>query len=847
MHFLRDLSRDSRYALRTLRREPAFAAGVILTFALAIGANAAMFGLVERLMLAAPPGIRDAERVVRVQMRFTFEDGRTSEMTTTSYPAYGVIKELKNAFAGVTAVRSDTVTIGRGADLAEVAVVQATGDYFATLGAKPALGRFFGPDDDLLPNGNDVVVLSHAFWRRHFGGESSALGSQLIVDGQLLTIVGVAPPGFNGVELSSTDLFVPLTTAMRKQGAGWSSNSQIRFVTIIARLGDGVVPAGAGEMVASTLRASGAESLSERLDAVGLVSLLPGRSARQSPQARIALLLSGVSLIVLLIATANVGTLLLLRAARRRRDTAVRIALGADRRRLLRQSLVESILLALIGGAVGLLLSAWLADIVRLTLLPNVAPGERVADTWVLMATLIASIGAGFLAGLSPLAQLGRRNLSVDLQAGGGNASSARFLFQHVLLGVQVALCAILLVGAGLFVRSLDRVRSQDLGFSTAKLLHVTLDFREAVRGRERDGLHEEAVKRTAAIPGVTGATVVQGMPFSSHHIPPIHIPGLAEPPNAGGQIPILYGATSAYLDMMGLVAREGRLFTEADREGSPLVVIVNETMARSVWPTESAIGKCVRAGHGPTLVDDPMAAAALLPCRTVVGVVRDSRARSLRVEGHEAKLMQYYIPFGQLPKPPFPDVPDVHAILVRVSGDPERLAPSVQRIIQSTSAVPVYAKVRPYQQLLDPQLRSWRLGATLFSAFGSLALGIAAVGLFAVVSYVVTQRTKEIGVRMALGGSGMRVARLIVGDAMRMAGAGVAVGLVIALGAAPLVQSMLFQTSAREWTIVLAAALVLVGITIGAAALPAGRASRGSPMSVLRADQESARRGASA
>jgi putative ABC transport system permease protein len=226
-----------------------------------------------------------------------------------------------------------------------------------------------------------------------------------------------------------------------------------------------------------------------------------------------------------------------------------------------------------------------------------------------------------------------------------------------------------------------------------------------------------------------------------------------------------------------------------------------------------------------------------LTPCREVVGVVGDSRARSLRTEGNEARLMQYYIPMGQLPKPPFPNEPNIHGILVRTAGEPARLASSVQRLIQSTSTVPVYARVEPYQNHIDPQLRSWRLGATLFSAFGALALGIAAVGLFAVVSYLVTQRTQEIGVRLALGGSAAGVSRLIVRDALRMAGAGGAVGALLAIAGAPLVQSMLFQTSAREPAIMIAAAVALLAVTVGAAAVPAWRAGRTSPMTVLRGD----------
>jgi predicted permease len=838
MTSMADLLRDVRHAARSFRRETAFAVGVVLTFGLVIGTNAAMFGLVRRLMLAPPPGVRDAERVVRAGVTLTASDGSEFTMSTTSYPVFRGLAALTGAFDGVAAFQADSVTTGRGAELTEVAAVQASGQYFATLGVQPAAGRLFDEQDDALPNGNDVAVLGHAYWQRRFAGQATVVGQQLLVDDQLLTIIGVAPRGFDGTELAAVDLFIPLTTAMRSRGAGWWSDPRIRIVSVVGRLRDGVSPAAASAMALRSARESMAGAWPDRVSGIPLESIMPGRAARQSAQSRIALWLSGVSLVVLLIATANVGTLLLLRAAKRRRDAAVRITLGARVSHLARQSLVESLLLALGGCVLGLVLARWFADVVRVTLLPNVATVDRLIDPQVLLAAIVAACGAGLLAGLGPIAQLGRRNLAADLRAGGSHGASGRVVYQHALLAVQVALSVLLLIGAGLFVRSLERVQSQDLGFSTAHLLDVTLEFRGAAPAAERDRVHEEAVRRIASVPGVTGVSAVQGMPFSSHNIPPIHIPGYALQSPAAAQLPIMYAATPAYLDMMGVTLREGRLFTRADTTGTPLVVLVNETMARTVWPDRSAIGSCVQAGHGPDpMGSDPMAAAALLPCRTVVGVVRDSRARSLRTEGNEAKLMQYYVPFGQVPAAPFPNVPNVHGILVRTIGSPERLAAAVQRIVQATSALPVYARVRPYQTLIDPQLRSWRLGATLFSAFGLLALGIASVGLFAVVSYLVSQRTREIGVRLALGGSGGRVGRVVIGDAVRMAAVGAGVGISIALVAAPLVQSMLFETSAREPMILLSAAVVFLVVTIGAAAVPAWRASRVSPMAVLRDD----------
>jgi hypothetical protein len=287
----------------------------------------------------------------------------------------------------------------------------------------------------------------------------------------------------------------------------------------------------------------------------------------------------------------------------------------------------------------------------------------------------------------------------------------------------------------------------------------------------------------------------------------------------------------------MGVTLREGRIFTDGDRRGSPLVVLVNETMARSLWPGQSAVGKCIRVGFDPAAPEPSPLAPETLPCREVIGVVRDSRVRSIRATGNEGRLMQYYVPFGQQPTAMMPDASDVNAILVGTVEDPSRMLASVQRFVQATAAAPVYARVGPYEDLLDPQIRPWRLGASLFSALGTLALAIAAVGLFAVVSYLVTQRLREIGIRLALGGTGATIAGLVVGGALRLVAIGAIVGTVAALALAPLMQSMLFETSAYDIGVVAGVTATLAVVAIAAAALPAWRAARVNPGVTLQAE----------
>jgi putative ABC transport system permease protein len=782
--------------------------GVVATFALAIGANAAMFGLVTRLMLPAPPGVTDAAQVARLTR-------------TTSYPRYQELAAMREAFANVAATRSVSMIMGRGAEARAVTAVAATGNYFATLGARPALGRFFTPSDDEIPAGTPVAVLSHSFWRNRFGGERSAIDRSIELDGLAYHIVGVAQPGFSGDGISAVDVFVPMSVTFRTR-PDWFTETRINLVSVIVRMQNGV----------TTSAAAGVAD-------VELESLLP-ETMRNSPQARIARWLLGVSVIVLLIATANVGTLLLLRALRKRRDVAVRLALGATRRHLATHLTVESTLLALTGAAAGLVLSSWLSDVVRATLLPNLAPADRLADPVVLGLTLALALGAGITAGLAPLALVSQRMLTADLTVGSGSMGTvARSRMQRLLVGLQVALCTVLLVGAGLFVRSLQRVQGQELGFSTAHLLLVRLDFREQLGGSRQDQVHRELLERVATLPGVTGATIIQATPFGHHSTPPVSVPGLQEPPNAGGQLATMYAATPDYLRLMDVRLLQGRLFTDEDRRGSPLVVLVNETFAREVWPNERALGKCVRAGHDPYEEPSGGMASPSLPCRTVVGVVRDSRVRSLRPVNREATLMQYYVPFEQQPGLPFfvNDPSTISGMLVGVAGDPADMASTVQRLIQASSVVPVYARVQPYQELLDPQLRPWRLGATLFVAFGSLALVIAAVGLFGVISYLVSQRTREIGLRLALGGTGAVVRRTVIASALKMVSLGLGLGMVAALAAGPSAQDLLFQTAPYDAGVLVAAAGTLLFVTIVSAAIPAWRAARVSPMVALRVE----------
>jgi predicted permease len=828
--------RDVRQALRSIRREPVFVAGVVATFAAAIGANATMFGLVDRLMLSAPPGIRAPEEVARIRLRVRFPDGESFAMPTTSYPVFSALRRASGAFVGVAAARRDTLTVGRGDVLTRVAVVAASGDYFTVLGATPAAGCFFGPGDDELPSGNPVVVLGYEYWHRAFAANRGVIGQKLILNDRPFVIVGVAQRGFNGDDVTSVDAFVPLSAALRDRGGDWMTNRNLNLVSLLVRSRNGVAPTMASQVTTAGLREETSAGDRSASPSVELEPVVPGQQARASAQAQIAIWLIGVALIVLVIATANVGTLFALRGARRRRELAVRVALGASTADLARSAIVEAMILSIVGAAVGLLLSGWFAQVVHSVLLPSMATDAPFTNPRVLAASIVLTTFAGLGSALAPAIQSHSAAVMDGLRVGDGQAASERIEVQRGLLRAQTALAMLLLVGAALFVRSLDRVQSQDLGFDSSRLLYVTLDFRqEHLAATERDRIYRDVVERLRSVRDVERASVAAGIPFGPHNIPPVSVPGVTWP--AGRQLPIMYGATPDYLAALDVRLVSGRLIAERDARGAPQVVLVNETMARTAWPGQSPLGKCVRAGFGsfpPEADEDPSAST---PCREVVGVVRDSRARSLRPEHDEDRLMQYYVPFEQIPAPPFPNVPSVMGVVARTRGDAPSAVGGVQQAVQSLLGRQAIARVEPYQELIDPQMRSWKLGATLFSAFGGLALGIAVTGLVGVVSYVVTQRTREIGVRIALGASRATIVRLVMSDALRMAGVGIAVGAVAALAAGPLVASLLFHTSPRDLPSLGAAAAVLLVATLAAAALPAWRAASVQPVTALRAD----------
>lgn len=827
--WLADGGRDLLLALRGARRRPAFTLFVVLTLGLGIGANSAMFGILDRLLLSPPPYVEDPGRVARLLIEGSPRNGARTTMYTVSYPDFVDLRDQTRSFSHIAAVSTRQMILGRGEEARPVVGAKVSGGYFGLLGARPALGRFFGEEEDQPPAGTPVAVVGHGFWERELDASPEALGRPVVLDGTAYTVIGVAPPGFTGDGVAAIDAWVPLHAGFANLPEGWRDDRALRLVALLGRLAPGLSREAAGDEATAVYR-HGLEGsfFGDPESRIVPAPLIAGWDASGvSQQGRITLWLSGVSLMVFVIAVANVTNLLLQRAAQRQQEVAVRLALGMGRLRLARQWVAETLPLALLGGALGLLVARWGSDLVRVTLLPFMGPAEGPSGWRVLAMTGATVLAAGLITGLLPAIQASSPALADVLKSGREAKTFRRSPLRTGLLLVQTALSLLLLVGSGLFVTSFHNARSQDFGFDTKRTLLATLELGDTVPPEQRDALYREALERVRSLPGVDKAIPIDTLPFAATAAPAMTVPGVDM--SQFPQPPFLNAAAPEYFEVMGMRILRGRGLTARDNAGAAPVVVVSETMARTLWPDRDAIGQCVRIGFVP----DP-AETESFPCREVVGVVNDTRPRSVRPEPQP--VMQFYIPYEQVPPPPVPS-PTISGLLIRTAGDPEGMVRPVQRELMTFAPDLPYANVRPYQALIDPQMRPWRLGATLFSAFGGLALVMAAIGLYGVLAYMVAQRNKEMAVRMALGARPGDVVGLIVREGLWFAAIGVVAGTAAALAAGRWLEPLLFDT--RPWSpmVLGGAALALLFVALLASLLPAWRATRTNPELALRAE----------
>ena len=827
---LATIAQDARYALRQMRRERGFTIVAVFTLAIGIAANAIMFGVVDRLLLRPPAHVRDADRVSRVMVT-RWVRGSTELGAEVSYRRFAELRHAVREVADLAAIGAGYTMVGRGASTERLIGGFVSHNFFPLTGVRPEIGRFFTPDEDRTPDGTNVAVIGHGLWMRRYGGDPGVLGQPLRIGTADFTIVGVAPSGFTGLGSQPIEVWIPATTIRTEFDwlqPDWWNTHNFTWATMIARLRPGITP----DRTTAALSAAFGHSV----DVEGtefpqrawpknapppraeLTPLLAARGPNPSEVARISMWLAGVAAVVLLIACANVANLLLVRGLQRRREIAVRLALGAGRGRLLGQLLVESLILATLGGAVGLLLAHWGGSAIRGILMPTAAWSGALHDPRVLVFTAVATLATGLLAGVVPALQSSRPDLTSALKTGtregGGRASRVR----GGLLVAQAALAVVLLVGAGLFVRSLHNIRTADLGIDASRLLVAEVEYRggepPTVEGRAAH--NATLVDALRGTPGVESATTSLSIPFNmstSTRLATVH----SDSAQTQGRF-LLNAVGPDYFSTMGMEVIRGRPLTNEDRAGSPNVVVVSEAMAASLWPGEDALGQCLRVG-GPER-----------PCSEVVGIARNAVHDDLTGIGETT---QYWFPESQRQG----DNGGTNAFFARVRGEPGLTLANAREAMQQQLSGDASVRVRAFGELLEPEQRPWRLGATMFSAFGLLALLIAAIGLYGVIAYQVGQRTHEIGVRMALGARSGDLTRMVLWEGLRLTMVGLALGAAVALASGRWMAPLLFGVSPFDPAVYAGVVATLFVVAIVACLVPAMRAAGVDPSSALRAD----------
>ncbi|MGH9934665.1 MAG: ABC transporter permease, partial [Blastocatellia bacterium] len=795
-HLLNDL----RYGARMLLKKPGFTLIAILTLALGIGANTAIFSVVNAVLLR-PLRYSAPDRLAQVWQNFP-QSG--ANQVTISAPEFLDYKDQNRVFERMAAFRPQGFTLTSGGEPERILGARVSADLFPLLGVAPALGRAFLPEEDQL-GGPRAVILSHGFWQRRFGSDTALIGKSLTLDGESFTVVGVMPPGFQFPPQSlQNELWanVPFD-ANDLNRRGW------RPLGVIARLKSGV----SADQANAELKA-----IAARFPVSGPVPgayMVPLQEQVVGRVRRALLILFGAVSFVLLIACANVANLSLSQAAARQREMAVRAAVGASRARLIRQLLVESLPLALLGGGAGLLLAMWIVELL-VSANPNNIPrtNEIGIDLRVLGFTLSVSLLTGVIFGLAPAWQLSKLDLNESLKEGGRGSSVSfrRFSLRSLLLVSEVALSLALLIGAGLMINSFARLLRVDPGFDPRGVLTMQIALPQSKYSeiQQRAFFFEQALERIRSLPGVQSAGMTSALPLTGNPDFGFTIEGRT--PSAPGEVPqTRWRAISPdYLRTMSIPLRRGRYFTGQDHEKATVVAIINETMARRFWPVEDPLGKRIKLG-GPQRP---------YPWMEIVGIVGDVKHDGLDAPVNPEMYMPYaQTPFSQMPAGlRFPPM----TLVARGGSDHASLATAARAEIKALDKDQPVANIRTLDQLLANSISQQRFYLMLLALFASLSLILAVVGLYGVVSYTVKQRTHEIGVRMAFGARAGDVLRLIIKFGMKLTLIGVVVGLVVALALTRLMKALLFDVSATDPLTFIVIALLLTGVALLACWIPA-------------------------
>ncbi len=819
---LEAVAQDLAYVGRGLRRAPGFTAAVVLTLALGIGANTTMFGVVDHLLLSPPAHVKDPARVVRLQVHRL--SPFTGQRVTMAYQTFADYQDFAGAggLESVAAFGRQEVILGRGEGARRVGALFVTASFFDLLGVNPVSGRFFDESEE-QPGAPGVVVLSHGLWQGAFGGRQDVLGQSVAIGNGSYVVVGVAPEGFNGVDLEPVDLFLPVHAYTTQTGSDrWATHRGYYWLQILGRLAPSALRESAAAE-ATTLHLNGRRDYIEQGryadDARIVLGSVKAALGPDAPgEVRVSRWLMVVTFIVLLIACANVANLLLARGTGRRREIGIRIALGISRRRMVGQLFLESLALAALGAVVALGAASWGGQAIRGVFLPEVAWPNSILNLRLLLFTLAVAMTTGLLAGVAPALRGADKGVLGSLKEGGLGGTSQRSRNQLALLVAQAGLSVVLLVGAGLFVLSLHRARTVDLGLEPEGLILATLELEGEWEAEAALQLANRARERLQALPGVSGASVASIAPFQGMHALEVFVPGKDSIPVTRPLGPFVTAGSADHLSTLGIRLREGRMFTDQEVAAGGRVAVVTENMARGIWGSESALGQCL-------ILNDRES-----PCWEVVGIVESNRLTDLAGEAP----WQYYLPLGEASLPLGMEPAE---LLVRTRGDARALLAPIRRELRALDPAVRFTHVRLQQDLIDPELRSWKLGAAVFSLFGILALVVAAAGLYSVLAFNVARRRQELGVRSALGASRSRLLSMVVRQAVGVTAVGVLLGLAVSFLASGSLGPLLFGTSPRDPLVMAGVAVVLLVVALVAGAIPGWSAARADPMRALRID----------
>ena len=813
--WLRSLGQDLRYALRLLRRNPGFTAVAVLSLALGIGANSAVFSILNFAILRPLP-------VSHPEQLLTITHGRKTGSpdqydANISYPQYVDIRDHNPVFSGLTAFWAAAVIYGRGAHSQSVPDYEVSADYFDVLGVKPFLGRAFSGNEWRVLGSDPVVVVGYKFWKTVLGGDPHILGKTIPLSGHPFTVIGVAPEGFIGTErILAVDMWVPITNHdllnPGSQTAEWIGNKHNRSFWNVGRLKPGVRSAAAGAWIERWGASQAAQDPSYRELRYGVAP--PGllSPALRSAVSAFTLMLLGVVSLVLLLACANIANLLLARGVERRRELAIRLAIGGSRARLFQQLLTHSLLLSFLGGAAGLLLAFWL-DRLLLSLRPLFdfpLALDLTLDWRTLGFAVLVSLLTAVLCGLIPALQAAHADPAPALKSAVSRGEPRRYALKQILVAAQAGLSLMALVAAVLMLRSLWRVQAEGPGFDADHVLAVSFDLGQQgyseAKGRQ---FYAALLREAPQVPGVERASLAGYLPLSDTDESDTEVqpPGRPKP-----LVSIVTPIAPGYFQTMGIPLLEGRDFDSTDQKDSTPVVIINRYLARELWPGEDPIGKMAHLNGTPGH-----------DCR-VVGVAADGKYETL---GEDATgfvyrpATQYYWPHINL--------------LLRTAGPPLASAGAIRKMAADLDPNLAITGIRALNDFVNVALLPARLAAILLGSLGVLALALAAIGIYGVVSYAVNQRTREIGIRMALGAPTGNVLSMVVRQGMAPAVIGLVLGFGAALAAASMLGAFLYGIQPRDPITFATSPLLLLVAALVAAYVPARRAARVDPAAALR------------